>query len=266
MVPRSAALLTLLVSLTPVGTAAAAAPIPRGVVVYQRDTLLQGIHVRLNLPLGVVHLWQPPGYDPASAGLVVYVHGFGSSADRAWRGSHLAHQFLASRRNALFVVPDCPSSAEQRLAWPRMSQLLAVVARTDLALPEAGAHVVLVGHSSGHQTVARWITDPTVAEVLLLDGFASQRRVFAAWLRHSPAHRLVLVGARADGPARAWLRQLSPRLARRARDTVPAQLSGPEASVALLYLRSQYGHVQMVRSQRVIPLLVNQTRLGPLMW
>ncbi|MBU4242682.1 MAG: hypothetical protein KKF52_05625, partial [Nanoarchaeota archaeon] len=261
MVPRSAALLTLLVSLTLVSPAATAAPVPRGVVVYQRDALLEGIHVRLNLPPGVVHLWQPPGYDPATAGLVVYVHGFGSSADRAWRGSHLARQFLASRRNALFVVPDSPSGAGQRLAWPRLSELLAVVARTDLALPEAGAHVVLVGHSSGHRTVARWIADPAVAEVLLLDGFASQRRVFASWLRRSLAHRLVLVGARANGPARAWLQQLSPRLARRARDTVPRQLSGPEASVAVLYLRSQYGHVQMVRGQQVIPLLVNQSRL-----
>ena len=61
-----------------------------------------------------MHVWVPPSYDRATAGTVVYVHGYWTDADGAWRDYSLARQFRASHQNALFIVPDAPSATTTR--------------------------------------------------------------------------------------------------------------------------------------------------------
>lgn len=238
----------------------------QGVLVYQRDQVQGGDHWRLRTVRGTVHVWRPSGHEPRTCGAVVYVHGHGSSADRSWKRSRLATQFEQSGRNALFVVPDAPAAKGEWARWPSINQLLeAVAARTGLRR-STGA-VVVVAHSSGFRTAASWILDGRVHEIILLDGFHGGRDKFDAWLRRRPDNRLTLVAARSSVLADAWLRRL-PRIQVRRRARVPSadDLTTEELSASVLYLRSQFDHERMVRCGQVLPLLLNQTRLGPSLW
>ena len=63
---------------------------------------------------GAIHVWVPPGYDRATAGTVVYVHGYHTDSDGAWKDHDLARQFKASGQNAIFIVPDAPRATTSR--------------------------------------------------------------------------------------------------------------------------------------------------------
>ena len=71
-------------------------------------SLAGGEHVRIATKRGPVHVWRPAGYDPLTAGIVLYVHGYYTTSDKAWAEHRLAEQFAASGRNALFIVPRAP--------------------------------------------------------------------------------------------------------------------------------------------------------------
>ena len=86
-------------------------------------------HLRLTTARGVVHSWTPPGYVPQTAGIVIYLHGYYTSADQAWDENYLASQFLASRRNALFLVPEAPTTIDDEVQWKSLEGLLTAVER-----------------------------------------------------------------------------------------------------------------------------------------
>ena len=44
-------------------------------------------HTRLRTPNGAVHVWKPAAYDPSTAGIVIYVHGYYVDVDDAWRAA-----------------------------------------------------------------------------------------------------------------------------------------------------------------------------------
>jgi pimeloyl-ACP methyl ester carboxylesterase len=234
-----------------------------GVMVYKRATLERGVHWRIQTARGAVHVWQPPGYQARTAGLVVYIHGLGSSADHAWRQSRLAARFLASGRNALFIVPEGPRSRGNRVTWPDLEQLLrTVVVRTEARRPSG--HVVVVAHSSGYQTAAQWTRHRRLKEIILLDGLYGRQQAFTRWLARDGDCRLVLVAARSRGMAEAWIDEL-PFVERRERiPTRAGQFRAEELKAQLLYLRSQYGHTEMVRVSTVLPVLLGASRLGQL--
>ena len=50
---------------------------------YDGDRLTE--HWRIATAQGAVHVWVPEGYDRESAGTVIYVHGYYTDADGAWR-------------------------------------------------------------------------------------------------------------------------------------------------------------------------------------
>ncbi|MGA3164896.1 MAG: hypothetical protein ABSF14_02140 [Terriglobia bacterium] len=225
-----------------------------------------GEHLRLETARGPVHIWRPADYDARTAGTVVYIHGYFTSGDQTWREDHLAAQFQASGRNALFIAPQSPRANYEEVSWKSLEDLLRTTG-------EAGAFriprgpLVVVGHSGAFRTILDWLPDPRVQEVILLDGLYSGQREFRFWLRSSPgarSHRLVLV-------ASETLRR-SDRFARRVPDTarrssIPADFSNltpREKRARLLFLRSQYDHLDMISSGKVIPLLLKLTALKPL--
>src|SRR5690606_18443548 len=59
------------------------------------DKVAGGTHWRIKTSAGAVHVWIPPNYDRTTAGTVVYVHGYWTDADGAWRDYKLAQQFRA---------------------------------------------------------------------------------------------------------------------------------------------------------------------------
>lgn len=220
-----------------------------------------GLHYRLVGARGVVHVFQPPGYDVRRAGVVVYQHGYTNSSDRALRLHYLLPQFAASGRNALFIVPDGPRRPHERVRWPSLQALLdAVAVAIDGPLPK-GARV-LVAHSGGYRSVARWATPAGASDVLLLDASYGNYKAFQQWLAARGDRRLGIVSYLTRSVTEPWLRKL-PEVRRRRR--IPssfAALSAAEREARVLYFRSQWGHSAMLRARVVLPLLLQRTRLG----
>lgn len=223
------------------------------VEVHTRAPLLGGIHYRIPTPRGPVHVWTPPRYQPQRATLTLFAHGYGTSADRVWTQSRLAAQFRASGRNALFIVPEGPRSSGQPLPWPRLAELRAVVAR-QLCAELPGGEITLVGHSSGLRTVIAWLRDPGVREVVLLDGLYGQRAKLATWLAERPRRRLRVVAARSHAAAERWVDEVPSARRLAYIPQVVGELTREERDAPLLFLRSQYGHSEMVARPVVIPL------------
>jgi hypothetical protein len=249
----------------PVGRMAAPVPalgkLPAPV---RSDRVAGGEHFRLAWKGGIVHVWTPPGFDAASAGTVVYVHGYRSSADDAWREHRLAEQFRASRQNALFVVPDGPQSDPDPVRYDRLSELLREVARRT-HLPRPPGHVVAMVHSGGFRSVAAWLEYQPLDHVILLDALYGADERFLSWALSAPGHepnKLTIVGMDTAPRAEPLLRRtpgavMLPRIP----DDF-GELSPRERTARILYMHAQYGHMEMVTSGRVIPVLLRRAPLA----
>src|SRR5947207_3178998 len=55
----------------------------------KEDEVAGGKHWRIVTVQGAVHVWVPPDYDRETAGTVVYIHGYWTDADGAWRDHEL---------------------------------------------------------------------------------------------------------------------------------------------------------------------------------
>jgi hypothetical protein len=241
--------------------APAASAAPKGVIA--KDRVAGGEHWRVQTRSGWVHVWRPAGYVRSTAGIVVYVHGFSVDVDAAWEQHHLAQQFEASRRNAVFVVPEAPASAEDAIRWPSLNTMLTTVgSRLGLAWPVGP--LVVVGHSGAHVTIVPWLKNPRVRHVVLLDALYGNGVVEAlrAWLRTGRG-RLVL----ADSPETA---DDAERLVHGLtgvvrRGTIPESGAGftiSDQRARVAYLRSQYGHLEMVTEGKAIAPLLGLSRLS----
>ncbi|HUS66542.1 MAG TPA: hypothetical protein VMZ28_18520 [Kofleriaceae bacterium] len=203
-------------------------------------------HVRLTTAHGPVHLWTPPTYDPATAGIALYVHGYYTTADKAWTDHHLAEQFLASGRNALFVVPEAPAGLRPAVNWASLHDLLIEI-RVQTGRPLPRGPLVAVFHSGAFRTAALWLEHPELREIVLLDAMYDEEDTFAAWLRQPLArpNRMILVGA-------DTLRWTEP-FAREARDDGVAD--------RLHYVRGGEAHMDLVTAGAMIPALLQLTAL-----
>ena len=225
-----------------------------------------GEHLRVETEFGPLHLWRPENYEPSTAGIVVYVHGYYTSADQTWTDDHLATQFLDSGRNALFIAIEAPPSSNEDVLWKSLEVLLRTVEdRVPFPLPLGP--LVVVGHSGSYRTIVLWLGDPRVKYVILLDGLYGGLADFGDWLRprrRDNPHRMVLVSSD------TWRR--SSQFARRIygtarRGSIPAKSSSftpRETGARLLYLRSQYDHTEMINSGKVIPVLLQITPIKAL--
>jgi len=220
-------------------------------------------HWRLETPRGTVHVWIPACFDPATAGTVVYVHGFWTDADRAWREHRLAEQFATSGVNALFVVPEAPSGPDEAVAWTSLQELLRELRRqTGVAAP---GRIVVVGHSGAYRSISRWLRHPRLRHVLLLDALYAEERTFRRWLRGAPNRRMTLVVAGStERRAQRFVRGV--RGGVRVGE-VPEQLEDlprRAAGARVLYLRSQFDHMGIVTDGAVIPVLLRRVGLPEL--
>jgi hypothetical protein len=218
-------------------------------------------HRRLVTAQGPVHVWTPDGFDPRRGGVAVYVHGYGTTADRTWEEEGLLEQFRASHRNALFVVPEAPAGRQEAVSWPSLGALLEAVWAE--GVPRPRGPLVAIGHSAAYRTLVPWLRSPSLREVVLLDavyGYGESVRPFRSWILGRPQRRLLLVVSETVQRAEQLVRGL--RVVRRS--AVPedeAALSRGDRQARVVYYRSQYGHMEIVREGRVIPLLLALTRL-----
>jgi hypothetical protein len=231
-----------------------------------RDEAAGGTHWRIASRQGVLHVWRPPGYDRKRAGIVVFVHGYHVTADRAWKRHHLLEQFRASRQNALFVIVDGPSAPGRPVKFPALSKVLTRVARyARLRLPHG--HIVAVSHSAGYRTVVEWLDYRYLSHVVLLDSLYANDKSFHDWMttvRNHDWHRLTVV-ARDTRPQVKQLKRLFKSGRRLVElDRLPveySELSRRQRGASLVFFDSQYGHSALVTNKKVLPVLLRRTRL-----
>jgi len=229
------------------------------------DDVLDGRHWKIKTSQGSVHVWVPPGYDRETAGTVVYVHGYWTDADGAWRDHQLARQFKMSRQNALFIVPDAPSSNEEGVHWPALSDLRRAVSRANIKMPDGP--IVVMGHSGAFRTVMQWVDHKLIDQIILLDAMYAGEHAFDEFIKsgkRADEHKMIVIGASVAQESVAFASKYKFAVAR---EKVPDSMSGftkGERRSKLLYIRSQYDHMQIVTSRKVIPLLLKVTRLKSL--
>lgn len=233
-----------------------------------RDLVAGGTHWRVPTDRGPVHLWKPAGYDGKTAGVLLYLHGYYTNVDEAWRLHRLADQFRASRRNALFVVPEVPAGINDPVRWGTLESLFEVVQKESGVEVPAGP-VSAMGHSGAFRTLLAWLNSPRLEQIILLDGLYNAEDMFLAWLKAevkapAPSHRMVVVGFETMERSLAFLANLPEALYREYIPDVGARFQRRERLAKLLYVHSQFDHMGIVTDGRAIPVLLRLTRLRAL--
>lgn len=216
-----------------------------------------GVHLRLMTPHGPVHVLQPRGYDPATAGTLVYVHGYYTDIDSACRQQHLSVQFDNSNTNALFISPEAPGEDTEAVRWTSLRELLDTVSASGVELPRGA--VVAMAHSGGFRTLANWLDSGLLDTVVLLDGLYGNEANFQAWVDDSThEHHLVLVGFDTTNRIERFVSGRDD--VGRAALPLPPQVDELKSS-RLVFLRSTFGHMELVTEGHAIPSVLRLTRL-----
>jgi len=218
-------------------------------------------HVRIQTRHhGAIHVWIPDGYDAAHAGVVVYVHGYFTDVDDAWRGHKLARQFADSGLDAMFIACEAPESARDAVTWPSLADLLARVdAEPSLDLPDGP--LIAVGHSGAHRTLGDWFGDPDLHTVVLLDALYGQVQEVADWLAQSTDHRLVDISV----ITRPWAEELHKSLPETVvfdgLRSVRADHGKSARSARVVHVRARIGHMPLVTNGKALPTVLRTLRL-----
>jgi hypothetical protein len=231
----------------------------------REDTVLGGKHFRIKTSRGAVHVWCPPDYDRETAGTVIYVHGYYTDADGAWREHELARQFKASRQNALFIVPDAPAGNDQDVQWTALKDLRRAVTRANIRLPDGP--VVVMGHSGAFRTVMQWVDHRLIDQIILLDALYAGEKAFDEFIasgKRADDHKLIVVAASTAEESASFARRYKFAVARERMPSAVGGFTRRERGAKLLYIHSQFEHMAIVTSGKVIPMLLRVTPLKAL--
>jgi hypothetical protein len=218
-------------------------------------------HVRISTRHhGAIHVWIPDGYDAEHAGVVVYVHGYFTDVDDAWRNHKLARQFADSGLDAMFIACEAPESAVDPVTWTSLSDLLARVdAEPSLELPDGP--VIAVGHSGAHRTLGEWLDEPDLHTVVLLDALYGQVSEVAAWLAKSPDHRLIDISVITRPWANELHADLPETLTYEGLPSVRADHGKRARSARIVHVRARIGHMPLVTNGKALPTVLRTLRL-----
>ncbi len=228
------------------------------------DDAAGGTHIVIKTSHGNIHVWAPPGYRASHASLVTYVHGYLTDVNEAWHEHHLAQQFLASGRNALFIVPSAPRRRDADVRWPDLDTLLGEV-RDHIQLPWPSGSSVVIGHSGAFRSIARWLGSSRIDHIILLDALYGRRDRFDAWLNADPRHRLTIIaGADTVDGADDLARRHPDAVVRTVTRHDLSELTDEERDARFLYLRTRDdSHMWLVTGAEAIPELLCSTRIEP---
>jgi hypothetical protein len=215
----------------------------------------QGTSKRIDGPAGAIRVWRPAGYRPETAATVVYVHGYYTDVDTAWRDYQLPEQFAASAVNAVFITPEAPNGKRQQVQYRDLGELIRTV-EDALGEPRPSGPLIVIGHSGAYRTLLTWIDYPPIDTVILVDALYGDMDEFKTWLADGPARRLVTVGDDTLSWTEDYAREIPHTVVV---DRIPPTMDlwPPEARTARhLYVRSQYGHMTQVTGDVVLPMLL----------
>lgn len=221
-----------------------------------------GEHIRLETKKGAVHVWIPPGYVSETAGIALYVHGYYTNVDKAWKEHRLAEQFRASGRNALFIAPEAPDGLGQHVFWPELGDLLQEV-RRQTGLRRPWGPVVAMVHSGGYRTAVGWLENQDLEQLILLDAMYGEEDTFRDWIAAPDSGRqLIVVGADTLRWTEAFAREADESgVATVVREIHAGRFRERDSSARLVYMRSGLGHMKLVEWGGVIPVLFILSRL-----
>ncbi len=231
----------------------------------KEDTVLGGRHFRIKTSRGAVHVWVPPDYDRETAGTVVYVHGYYTDADGAWHEHELARQFKASHQNAMFIVPDAPMGNDDDVKWPALKDLRHAVSRANIKLPDGP--IIVMGHSGAFRTVMQWVDHKLVDQIILLDALYAGESAFDEFIasgKRADDHKLIVVAASTAEESASFSKKYKFAVARERMPSSVSDFTKHERHAKLLYIRSQFEHMAIVTSGKVIPMLLRVTPLKAL--
>jgi len=219
-----------------------------------------GRHWRLATKHGPVHVWIPEGYRRKGATTVVYVHGFYTNVDGAWKNHNLPAQFAASAINAMFIACEAPASGSEAVSWTSITDLLATV-ETGIGQAVPKNRLVAVGHSGAWRTLLNWLDEPALDTVVLFDAVYGEITQYRDWILASPKRRLITVG---DTSTRKWTEELHAELP----DALvldgfpPADTKIPRdlKRAQIVYIRSNVGHFPLVTGGVALPLTLRTLR------
>jgi hypothetical protein len=240
---------------SPSGIDEAPAEIPAAALLTVDQAVRAGTHARLILPQGPVHVWIPSGYHSDGAATVVYVHGYYDSVDDAWVNHKLPEQFALAGCNALFIVPEAPEGIGQPVLFPDLLGLIQEV-ESRMKVWRGSGPLVAVGHSGAYRTLQRWLDEPLLDQIMLVDALYGEQESFGGWLAASPQRRLITVG---DDTVR-WTEELAASIAEtEIADHFPIAPEGwtaEQRAARHLYVRSQFGHMAQITGGVALPLLL----------
>jgi len=214
-----------------------------------------GRHVRLDGRGGPIHVWIPPGYHADTGATIVYLHGYYDAADTAWVGHSLPEQFAMSALNAVFIVPEAPVAAKTPINYPELGEVLRLV-EDKTGVMRGAALTAIVGHSGAFRTIDRWLDEPLVDQIVLVDAMYANADEIEAWYRAAPNHRVIVVGEDTFLWTEEFARDVPETLVI---DRVPPtyELWPPEAKTARsVYIRAQFMHMPLVTEGIVLPALL----------
>lgn len=207
---------------------------------------------RLDTPHGAVRVL-PVSSNPRC--VVVYLHGHNDTVDSSWQKYQLEAQFRASRLDALFVVPEAESSPRQGVSWKSLDDLLLTVVSS--GSPRVPYDVIVVAHSGGYTTAVKWLSNPRVKHVILLDALYGHVEDFLKFYDRRGVRLDVAVvsgGTPAKLADKYKLGELMVPLPR-----IP---ENPTKRPKGVLYTSQYKHMDLVASGKAIPSVLRRVDYG----
>jgi hypothetical protein len=144
-----------------------------------------------------------------------------------------------------------------------LADLLAAVER-QLAGIKARAPIVLAGHSGAWRTLGGWTEDKRVETILLLDALYGSDDKFQGFVAHHPEGdqpRLTLVTKDTASRVAPFLEGLAGVRRRASLPDAYSDLSPTERSAPVLELQSDLGHMEIITSGKVLPVLLHRSPL-----
>jgi hypothetical protein len=154
---------------------------------------------RIETPDGPIRVFAPS--DRGLEGIAIYVHGYGTTVDRAWEDHRLPEQFLKSCLPWLFIAPEAPVGPRDRVRFPELEHVLETVEREIGPLPRGP--VVALGHSGAYRTLREWLPSQDLSTIVMLDAAYGQLAPFATWMQRDRAHGMILLGRSTIASTRA---------------------------------------------------------------
>ncbi len=145
-----------------------------------------------------VAIFIPKGFKPtAKINIVVYFHGWNNNIDSACAQFKLIEQFSESKKNAIFVFPECPKNSpdsfggrmEERDGLKNLvADVLKFLKQQRKIKTEQVGKIILAGHSGAYRVISfclmRGGLTKNISDIILFDALYGETEKYSYWIDH----------------------------------------------------------------------------------